>query len=159
VGDTRADAYRSFFAVLSPKETPIDPWPLRLDRSSRELNCHRRRNGYIPAPSSLVNRMSCGRSILGYRSFSGSGEAGKDPLRGIYGSLHAFLCNHLGRQPPACSRGFPHGGTRMERIKTRSDAHIGNRCWNSRNLRLDWWQPVNRNRPSTKLVRSSEPLS
>jgi hypothetical protein len=33
-GDTRADAYQRFFAVLSPNETPIDPWPLRLDRSS-----------------------------------------------------------------------------------------------------------------------------
>jgi hypothetical protein len=55
------------------------------------------------------------------RSFSASGDR-QSKLREVFGSLQAFLCNPLIRQPPACSRRFLHGGARMERKKTRSDA-------------------------------------
>jgi hypothetical protein len=37
-------------------------------------------------------------------------------------------------------RDFPLGGTRMERIKARSDAHIGNGC---RSCRIYWHNPGN----------------
>src|SRR5271165_7525105 len=64
-----------------------------------------------------------------FRSFSANADQRSISLtrsEGFPGAFRLSTASILGKQPPARSPAFPHGETRVERIRARSDAHIGN---------------------------------